>query len=106
MEEQEHTNICTYWPTNPAFNPKRVLLRRLFFINEDRTKYVSVGFYPARDSLPSWGRSERRWAVTLILSDELVDVVAEGLPMLCDVICSGKTSVGVSGAKAVPFGWT
>jgi hypothetical protein len=52
MEELEPTNFCTYWPNNPAFDPKRVLLRRLFFINEDRTKYVSVGFYPARDYLP------------------------------------------------------
>ena len=54
MEHQElfeATNICTYWPNNPAFDQKRVLLRRLFFINEDLTKYVSVGFYPARDYL-------------------------------------------------------
>jgi hypothetical protein len=52
-EELEPTpNICTYWPNNPAFDPKRVLFRRLFCINEDRTKYVSVGFYPARDYLP------------------------------------------------------
>ena len=48
MEQLEST-ICTYWPANPAFERKRSLLRRLFFINEDRTKYVSVGFYPARD---------------------------------------------------------
>jgi len=33
MEQLEPTNICTYWPNNPAFNPKRLLLRRLFFIN-------------------------------------------------------------------------
>ena len=53
MEELEPTNnICTYWPKNPAFETKRVLLRRLFFINVDRTKYVSVGFYPARDYPP------------------------------------------------------
>ena len=51
MEELE-PNICTYWPNNLAFDLKRVLLRRLFFINEDTTKYVSVGFYPARDYLP------------------------------------------------------
>jgi len=44
--------FCTYWPTNPSFDPKWILLRRLFFINEDRTKYVSLGFYPARDYLP------------------------------------------------------
>ena len=52
MEELEPTTICTYWPNNPAFDPKRVLLRRLFFINDVRTKYVSVGFYPARNYLP------------------------------------------------------
>ena len=109
MEEQEHTNICTYWPTNPALDPKRVLLRRLFFINENRNKYVSVGFYPIRDCLPlvEFGVVRRDGGPkTLILSDEQVDAMAEDLPMLCDVICSGKTSVGFSGARAVPFGWT
>jgi len=48
----EPTNICSYWPKNPAFIPKRVLLRRLFFIINDWTKYVSVRFDPARDYLP------------------------------------------------------
>ena len=46
MEELEPTNVCTYWPNDPAVDPMRVLFRRLFFINEDRTKYVTVGFYP------------------------------------------------------------
>ena len=51
MEELEPTNnICTYCPNNTFSDPKSVLLRHLFFINEDRTKYVSVGFYLARDS--------------------------------------------------------
>ena len=64
LELWDPTNICTYWPNNPAFDPKRVLLRCLFIINEDRTKYVSVGFYLARDYLPlvAWYRSARRWA--------------------------------------------
>ena len=48
-EEQLPSDICTYWPVNPGFDPKRVLLRRMFFINEDKTKFVSVGFYPSRD---------------------------------------------------------
>jgi hypothetical protein len=35
MEELEPTtNICTYWSNNTAFDPKRLLLRRQFFINE------------------------------------------------------------------------
>jgi len=37
---------------NLAFDQKRILLRRTFFIEEYRTKYVSVGFYPTRDYQP------------------------------------------------------
>jgi len=40
---------CPNWPASSAFDPQRVLLRRIFFIKSDRTKYVSVGFYPSRD---------------------------------------------------------
>jgi len=46
------SDICPYWPASPNFDRQRVLLRRLFFINFDRTKYVSVRFYPARDYQP------------------------------------------------------
>jgi len=46
------SDICPYWPASPAFEPQRVLLGRLFLINSYRTKYVSVGFYPARDYQP------------------------------------------------------
>jgi hypothetical protein len=38
------TNICS----SPAFDPNRALLRRVFFLNEEQTKYVSVAFYPAQ----------------------------------------------------------
>jgi len=70
-----------------------VLLRRLFFINEDRTKYVSVGFYPARDylRLVEFGVVRRGGAPkTLILSDEQVDALAETLPTLRDDMCIGE----------------
>jgi len=52
IEDLEPTTFCTYWPNNLPFDPMRVLLRRLFFVNEVRTKYVYVGFYPARDYVP------------------------------------------------------
>ena len=94
--ELEPTNLCTYWPNNPAFDPKRVLLRRLSFINEDRTKYVSVGFYPACEYLPlvEFGVVRKGGGPkTLILSDEQVDALAEALPTLRDM-CNGETSVG------------
>jgi len=85
MKVLERTSIGKYWPNNPAFYPKRVLLRRLFFINEDRTKYVSVGFYHARNYLPlvEFGFLRRAGGPkTLILSDEHVDSLAETLPTL------------------------
>jgi hypothetical protein len=68
-----------------------VLLRRLFFIDEERTKYVSVGFYSARDylSLVVFGvvRSVGR-PKTIILCDEQVDAMADVLPKLRDAMCS------------------
>ena len=36
----------------PFFDPRSFLLLRNFFINEDCSKYLSVGYYPARDYLP------------------------------------------------------
>ena len=44
-------DTCKFYveEVSPSFDPKRVLLRHVFFIDEDRIKYVSVGFYPARD---------------------------------------------------------
>jgi hypothetical protein len=62
-----------------------VLLRRLYFINEDRTKYVSVGFYPARDYLPQveFGVLRRAgYTKSLILRDEQVGALAETMPTL------------------------
>ena len=108
MEELEPTTFCTFWPNNPVFDPKRMLLRRLFFINEDRTKYVSVSFYPARDYLPLVEfRFSRRdgGTKTLILCDEQVDAMAEALPMLRDAKFSGEMSVGRRRCESGPFGW-
>ena len=83
LKKLEPTNICSYWRKNPAFHPKRVLLCRLFFINEDRTRYVSVGFYSARDYLPlvEFGVFRRCGGPkTLILSNIQVEAMAEGFP--------------------------
>ena len=81
----EPTNNCTYWPKYPAFDPMRVLLIRLFFINDFQIEFVSVGFYHARDYLPLVEYGVLRWGggpKTLILSDEQVDALAETLPTL------------------------
>ena len=69
-----------------------MLLRCLFLVNEDRTEYVSVGFYPARDYLPlvEFGVVRRGGGPkTIILRDEQIDAMRDGLPKLSEAMCSG-----------------
>ena len=96
MEQLPTANdVCTYWPPNPAFDPKRVLLRRMFFVNEDKTKYVSVGYYPARDYQPlvEFGAIRRGGSKCLILADEQVAALADCLPSIRDSMCVGGDRV-------------
>jgi len=81
-----YSDICTYWAPNPAFDPQGVLLRRLFFLNTNKTKYVSVGFYLARDFLPlvEFGVIRSCGSKAIILTDEQVYTLAQYLPALAD----------------------
>jgi len=55
---------------NLIFDPKRVLLRRLFFIDGDWTIYVFVGFYPYRDYQPfAEFRSVKKNGLTILILD-------------------------------------
>jgi len=85
------TDIYPYWPASLAFDSQRVLLRRLFFINYDRTKYVSVGFYPARDYQPlvEFSAIRRGGSKTILLKNEHIDTVADVLPKLLVSVFSG-----------------
>ena len=38
--------------TSLLFDPNRVLLRRVFFLDPDKTRYISVGYYPSRNYQP------------------------------------------------------
>ena len=40
-------DACLQVVTTTLGNPNRALLRRIFFVAEDKSKYVSVGYYPA-----------------------------------------------------------
>jgi hypothetical protein len=70
-------------PIGPLFDPQRVLLRRIFFIDSDRTRYVSVGYYPARnyDVLLEFGGSMIK---PIALTEANVRTLAEHLPTLCE----------------------
>jgi hypothetical protein len=70
-------------PISPLFVPTMVLLRGIFFIDTDKTRYVSVGFYPARsfDVLVEFGGPKLR---PIVLVDKYVRTLAEHLPDLCE----------------------
>ena len=63
----------------------------MFFINEDKTKYVSVGFYPARYYHPrvEFGTIRRGRSKSLILTDEQVATLVDCLPAIRDSMCVG-----------------
>jgi len=94
-------DIYPYCSSHPAFDSQSVLLRRLFFINLDRTTYVSVGFYPARDYQPlvDFGAIRRGGSKSINLKDEHIDTLAGCPPKMLVSICNGETGAGcVSGA--------
>jgi len=43
---------CLDIVSTPLANPNRAMLRRVFFIAEDKSKFLSVGYYPARGYQP------------------------------------------------------
>jgi hypothetical protein len=72
---------------SPAFYPNKVLLRRVFFIREDKAKYVSVEYYPTKDYQPfvELGCAKK---APLILNEQHVRTMAEHLPQLCEAMCN------------------
>ena len=67
------------------FDPNRVLLRRVSFLDPDKTKYTSVGFYPSRNYQPlvELGRPK---VTPLLLTDSHVQTLAEHLPSQLDAL--------------------
>ena len=78
------------------FDPRRVLLGRNFFINEACSKYLSVGYYPARDYQPlvEVGASTK---MPVRLTEEHVRTFAEHLPKICEAMCSDEQYSCVDG---------
>jgi hypothetical protein len=42
---EPHISLLPVEAISPILDPNRALLRRVFFLNEDRNKYISVAFY-------------------------------------------------------------
>jgi hypothetical protein len=76
---------CTYVEiVSPAFDPNRVLLRRVFFLNDNKSK-----FYPAQNYHPlvEFGGSK---LLPLVLTAEYVATLAERLPRLVEAMCQNE----------------
>jgi hypothetical protein len=67
----------------------QVLLRRVFFLNTEKSKYVSVGFYPPRFyyALIEFGGV---LLLPVIIIDQHLTTLSEHLPELCAAMCLGE----------------
>ena len=86
-----HIDTCNSYAESisPAFNPKRVLLRRVFFIGADKTKNISIGFYPTKHYQPmvEIGAPDKS---PLLLNDQQVRLMAEHLPRQIEALCNDE----------------
>jgi len=51
VQAPEH-DACLDTVATALGDPNRALLRRVFFVADDKSKYVSVGYYPTRGYQP------------------------------------------------------
>jgi hypothetical protein len=61
----------------------------VFFLNRDRSKYVSVGFYPALDYEPllEFGGSQNK---PIFVTNDVADSLAQHLPRMCNSMCGNE----------------
>jgi hypothetical protein len=61
----------------------------VFFLNRDRTKYVSVGFYPALDYQPlvEFGGSQNK---PIFIATDVAESLAQHLPRMCNSMCGNE----------------
>jgi hypothetical protein len=90
--ETPETSDCSYpieEGINPAFDQNRALLRRVFFLDDNKTRYVSVAFYPAMGYQPmvEFGGSK---IAPIRLPQNLLAVLVEHLPRFCEASCNNE----------------
>ena len=67
----------------------RVLLRCVHFLNEEGTRYVAVGFYPA-DNYQVLAEFGVPRIAPITLTEQHVRMLMENLPALCDAMHRGE----------------
>jgi len=78
-------DMCLEVVTAALGNPNRAMLRRVFFVAEEKSKYVSVGYYPARGYQPlaELGGAKNLF---LLLNVQQLQTVAENIAALCNAV--------------------
>ena len=76
-------------PDDLSGTSARVLLRRVYFLNEEKTRYVSVGFYPSENYrvLVEFGGPR---IVPIRLAEQHVSTLMDALQALCDAMQCGE----------------
>ena len=81
-------DACIYLEGQLLFDPNKVLLRRVFFQDPEKTKYIFVGFYPARNYQPLVEIGSPKSA-PIILTDQHVKTLSDHLPGQIDALWRG-----------------
>jgi len=70
-------------------NPNRAMLRRAFFIAEDKSKFVSVAYFPARGYKPlaEFGGAKK---LPLLLNAQQLQTLAENIATLCNALSANE----------------
>ena len=78
-------DTCLEVVTEAFSNRNRALLRRVFFIAEDKSKYVSVGYCPARGYQPlaEFGGAKK---LPLLLNAQQLQTMADNIGALNDAL--------------------
>jgi len=90
--ETPEIDICSFSVEegiSPAFDLNRALLRRVFFLDENKTQYVSVAFCPSMGYMPMV-EFEGSKIGPIRLTKQQVTALAEHLPPLYDSSCANR----------------
>jgi hypothetical protein len=90
-KRQAPDSLAYVEPVSPIFDPKGVLLKRVFFVNADKSKHVSVGFYPARNYEPMvvFGSVRNN---PIIVTETQVRFLAEHITRMCESLCNNEST--------------
>ena len=82
-------DTCMDMVSTVLANPNRAVLRRVFFIAEDKSKFVSVAYFPARGYQPlaEFGGAKK---LPLLLDIQQLQILAENIASLCNALSANE----------------